>query len=77
MAVNLEKELTDLKLRVSKAETQIAQLMGSFEFISGQLRDVQRAMHAGFSEVKADVASLREDLPGIVTDAVRDVLGPG
>lgn len=30
-----------------------------------------------FAEVKADIAGLREDLPGIVTDAVRSGLRPG
>jgi hypothetical protein len=30
-----------------------------------------------FAEVKADIAGLRDDVAGIITDAVRDVLRPG
>lgn len=99
MVMNVEKEITDLKRRV-------AELEGSFAYITGQLREVQLFLHnnvdarlttiegkveAGFSEmrdgftkagkrsdkIEADVGGLREDLPGIVTDAVRSVLRPG
>ena len=68
MAMNVEQEISDLKRRVAE---------GSFTYIVGQLHEVQTYMHAQFAEVRADVASLREDLPGIVTDAIRSTLRPG
>ena len=77
----LERENVDIKLRLSTVE-------GQFEFISGQLRDMQVYMHAKFAQidqrfdrveaelrgVKAEVASLRRDLPVIVADVMREVL---
>ena len=47
------KEFADLKRRVELAETRIAQQAGTFEFITGQLRDVQLYMHAKFAEIDA------------------------
>ena len=64
MATNIEQEIAELKRRVGHTETRIA-LEGQFEFISGQLRDIQR--HMQFD-------SLRADLPGIVADALGEVL---
>jgi hypothetical protein len=66
MATNIEQEIAELKRRVGHTETRIA-LEGQFEFISGQLRDIQRHMHSQFD-------SLRADLPGIVADAVGEAL---
>jgi hypothetical protein len=63
MATNIEQEIAELKRRVGHTETRIAAPEGQFEFISGQLRDIQRHMHSQFD-------SLRADLPGIVADAV-------
>jgi tetrahydromethanopterin S-methyltransferase subunit G len=50
-ALDLEKELRDLKRRVDLAETKLSQIDGRFEFITGQLRDVQLYMHARFSDM--------------------------
>ena len=47
------KEFADLKRRVELAETRIAQQAGTFEFITGQLRDVQLYMYAKFAELDA------------------------
>jgi chromosome segregation ATPase len=91
MALNVEQEIRELKARLDKHDTALAQLTGQFEFISGQLREVQRYMltkldehdkrfdqvDAQLGEIKADVAGLREDLPGIVTEAVRSGMRPG
>ena len=65
MATNIEQEIAELKRRVGHTETRIAALEG--QFISGQLRDIQRHMHSQFD-------SLRADLPGIVADAVGEAL---
>jgi hypothetical protein len=35
------------------------------------------AVDARFDKIEADVGSLREDLPGIVADAVRSAMRPG
>jgi chromosome segregation ATPase len=53
MALDLEKEVRELKRRLDLAETRLAQLEGSFAFISGQLRDIQRFMHRKFDEIDA------------------------
>jgi hypothetical protein len=80
--MNVEQEIRELKARLDKHDTTLAQLVG--QFISGQLNAMQRFMHAKFDaidkrfdKIEADVAGLREDLPGIVTEAVRGVLRPG
>ena len=52
----LQVEIRELKRRVDLAETQIAQLNGQFEFISSQLRDVQRYMHVKFADVDKKLA---------------------
>ena len=44
-------EIRDLKRRVELAETRLSQVEGRFEFISGQLRDMQLYQHAKFSEI--------------------------
>ncbi len=47
----LEKEVRDLKRRVDLAETRLAQGDGRFEFITGQLRDVQLYLHSKFGDI--------------------------
>jgi tetrahydromethanopterin S-methyltransferase subunit G len=88
MATDLEKELRDLKRRVDLAETRLSQLEGRFEFVSGQLRDIQLYMHSRFDDVDAKidgvdakvdgvdakVDGLRRDMPEIVAGAVSAVL---
>ena len=82
MAVDLEKELRDLKRRVDFAETRLSQLEGQFGFISGQLRDIQLYMHARFDDhrkfdgVAGKVDDLRNDLPQIFASAVTNVMRP-
>ena len=51
MVLDLEKEFRDLKRRVDLAETRLSQLEGKFEFISGQLRDIQLYVHARFDDI--------------------------
>ena len=50
---SLAQEFADLKRRVDLAETKLAQQAGQFEFITGQLRDVQLSMHARFTDMDA------------------------
>ncbi len=87
--MNVEQEIRELKARLDKHDTTLAQL--TVEFISGQLKAMQRFMHAKFDaidkrfdevdkrfdKIESDVGTLREDLPGIVVEAVRSVLRPG
>ena len=47
----MEQEIRELKRRVDQTEATVARLSGSFELISGQLRDVQTCMHARFAEM--------------------------
>lgn len=47
----LEREVRDLKRRIDLAETRLAQGDGRFEFITGQLRDVQLYLHSKFGDI--------------------------
>ena len=74
-AMNLERELQDLKRRVDLAETRLSQLEGQFGFISGQLEDIQLYMHARFDEhaqrlerIEAQVS----ELPRVIVETVRE-----
>lgn len=51
--MDVEKELREVKRRLDLAETKLAQQAGQFEFISGQLRDVQLYIHARFADMDA------------------------
>ena len=51
MTLELEKEVRDLKRRLDLAETRLSQQAGQFEFITGQLRDVQLYIHARFDDI--------------------------
>ena len=82
----LAKEVGELRRRLNIAETKLSQQAGQFEFITGQLRDVQLYMHARFddmdkqfvdlrtdmAEVKSDVSQLTTDVSHLKTD-VRDI----
>ena len=50
-AITMEQEIRELKRRLDLAETRLSQPEGRFEFISGQLREIQLYMHARFAEV--------------------------
>jgi predicted nucleic acid-binding Zn-ribbon protein len=58
----LTREVADLKRRLEIAETKIAQQAGQFEFISGQLRDVQLYMHARFDDFDKAFAAMRSEI---------------
>jgi predicted nuclease with TOPRIM domain len=49
--MEIEKEILELKRRMGLAETRLGQLDGSFEFVVGQLRDIQLYMHSRFEAV--------------------------
>jgi predicted nucleic acid-binding Zn-ribbon protein len=84
MAMDVEAEIRDLKRRVSELE-------GSFGFLTeqvkgvhrdllafqGEMRAFQRETAERFGRVEAEVRQLREDMPGIVGDAMREVLREG
>ena len=48
----LQTDVRDLKRRLELTETRVTQLEGRFEFVSGQLRDIQLYMHAKFGDVE-------------------------
>jgi hypothetical protein len=81
MAMNVEAEIRELKRRVSELE-------GSFGFLTNQVKGVHKDLLA-FQEkteqhfarvdgrldrVEKGVLDLRHDMPGIVGDAMREVL---
>ncbi len=79
--MDVEAEIRDLQRRVGELE-------GSYGFLSGQVRGVHRdllnfqaaterrfdGIDQRFDRIEGEVRSLREDLPGIVGAAVREVL---
>jgi chaperonin cofactor prefoldin len=47
----LQTEVRDLKRRLDLTETRVGQMEGRFEFVTGQLKDIQLYMHAKFSDM--------------------------
>lgn len=58
----LSREVAELKRRLDLAETKAAQQAGQFEFISGQLRDVQLYPHARFGDMDEQFGKINERL---------------
>ncbi len=72
----------DLEKRVTRLEQEFAELKGSFQWIAGQLADVQKFMHAHFEKVderfdrvdkrfdgvEADVRELKADVREVKAD---------
>jgi len=82
--MDVEAEIRDLKRRVSELE-------GSFGFLTEQVKNVHKDLLAfearteqrfdrvdsRLDRVEGEVRGLRADMPGIVGDAVREVLHDG
>ena len=68
MAIDLEKEVKDLKRRVDLAETRLSQLEGQFGFISGQLRDIQLYMHTRFDDIDRKIDGVNGRIDGLRTE---------
>jgi hypothetical protein len=75
MAMNIEAEIRELKRRVSELE-------GSFGFLTQQIKAVHKDLLAfqtkterRLDRLETGVRSLRQDMPGIVGSAMREVLG--
>jgi hypothetical protein len=80
MAMDVEAEIRDLKRRVSEIE-------GSFGFLTQQIKGVHKDLlsfqarteqrfdkvDGRFDRLEKGVRSLREDMPGIVGSAMREV----
>ncbi len=64
-AMDVEKELKDLKRRVDLAETRLSQIEGLFGFVSGQLRDIQLYMHSRFDEIETRFDGVDGCLDGV------------
>jgi hypothetical protein len=58
VSMDYDKEIRDLKRRTDLTETKPAQQAGQFEFITGQLRDIQLYMHARFSEMDEKIGAV-------------------
>jgi predicted nucleic acid-binding Zn-ribbon protein len=80
MAMNVEAEIRELKRRVSELE-------GSFGFLTRQVQSVHKDLLAfeakteeklkdhdkRFDRIERDIRGLRDDMPKIVGDAMREV----
>jgi chaperonin cofactor prefoldin len=49
---SLQSEVRDLKRRLDLTETRVGQMEGRFEFVTGQLKDIQLYMHAKFGDME-------------------------
>jgi chaperonin cofactor prefoldin len=75
----LQTEIRDLKRRLELTETRVTQMEGRFEFVSGQLRDIQLYMHAKFGDIEGTLTGIKTDVAGLKvaqskTDAKVDTL---
>ena len=61
----LQTEVRDLKRRLELTETRVTQLEGRFEFVSGQLRDIQLYMQAKFGDVETRLDGIDTGLIGV------------
>jgi chaperonin cofactor prefoldin len=64
----LQTEVRDLKRRLELTETRVTQLEGRFEFVSGQLRDIQLYMHAKFGDVESRLDRVEAQISGLTTE---------
>jgi chaperonin cofactor prefoldin len=72
----LQSEVRDLKRRLDLTETRVGQMEGRFEFVSGQLKDIQLYMHAKFGDIESrfDRMEIRQDRMEQKIDALPRVL---
>jgi predicted nucleic acid-binding Zn-ribbon protein len=91
MAMNIEAEIRDLKRRVSELEGSFEFLTQQIKAVHKDLLAFQAQTEQRFANnhgrfdtidgrldrLERDVRGLREDMPGIVASAVREVLGAG
>ena len=63
--MDYEKEIRELKRRADLTETKLSQQAGRFEFISGQLRDIQPYLHARFSDLDEKISEMDSRSTGV------------
>ena len=68
MAMNLEQEVKELRSRLDDAVRRIAELEGSFSYITGQLREVQVYLHQNIGARLERVEQKIDKLPGIIAE---------
>ena len=64
----------DLEQRVTELERKVTSLEGEYGFLVNQIKGVRQSLIDFQGETQRNFETLREDLPGIVGDAVREVL---
>lgn len=70
----IEREIIELKRRLPEVETLPAPTQGSFEFISGQLRDIQRHQHAQSAHLDQRLDKIETELtalPRVIAEMIR------
>ena len=63
----LQSEVRDLKRRLDLTETRVTQMEGRFEFVAGQLKDIQLYMHAKFGDIETRLDRIETRLDRIET----------
>ena len=64
----------DLEQRVTELERKVTSLEGEYGFLVNQIKGVRQSLIDFQGETQRNFETLREDLPSIVGDAVREVL---
>jgi tetrahydromethanopterin S-methyltransferase subunit G len=64
----LQTEVRDLKRRLDLTETRVTQMEGRFEFVAGQLRDIQLYMHAKFADMEKRDDRLEQKVDNLSRD---------
>ena len=68
------KLLEDTRERLSRVEIRLEGVSTALAILTANQAEMRAEIKAGFARVDADIAGLRRDLPGIVADAMREVL---
>jgi tetrahydromethanopterin S-methyltransferase subunit G len=73
VSMDHDKEIREIKRRLDLAEAKASQQAGQFEFISGQLRDIQLYIHARFGDIdeRLDrIESKVDALPRVIAELI-------
>lgn len=71
--LDTDKEIREIKRRLDLFETRLAQNDGRFEFITGQLRDIQLYVHARFGDMDDQFSNINAKLdamPRVIAELI-------
>lgn len=71
--MDIETRVRDLERRLELTEMRLSQHAGQFEFISGQLRDIQLYLHAKFADLDQRLGVTDERLNSMEDSLRREI----